>query len=61
MPAHVDYEDTADPEGCTFVEGHKVLSPTTAERFEKRGTIVKATESTPGAFPVTGKSLWATT
>ncbi|KAK4580002.1 hypothetical protein LTR86_000204 [Recurvomyces mirabilis] len=54
MPAHVDYQGEAGPDGCIFVEGHKVLSPTTAERFEARGTIVKASKGKKGAFPVTG-------
>jgi hypothetical protein len=33
------YEGYAGPNGCHFVEGHKVLSPTTADRFERRKDI----------------------
>ncbi|KAK3678621.1 hypothetical protein LTR78_001919 [Recurvomyces mirabilis] len=53
LPAHVDYQGEAGLDGCDFVEGHMVLSPTTAERFEARGMIVKASKGTEGAFPVT--------
>ncbi|KAL3427292.1 hypothetical protein PVAG01_00801 [Phlyctema vagabunda] len=33
------YSAKAGPDGCTFVEGHEVLSPTTADRFVKNGTM----------------------
>ncbi|KAK0255274.1 hypothetical protein LTR91_018894 [Friedmanniomyces endolithicus] len=53
LPRCVDYMGTAGEKGCTFVEGHKVLSPATADRFFERKTIVKLTagESMEGAFP----------
>lgn len=50
--------EKAGPQGCEFVEGHKELSPATADRFAarlmwpNRPTILKVTEDTPGAFLV---------
>ncbi|KAK0347307.1 hypothetical protein LTR91_010323 [Friedmanniomyces endolithicus] len=53
LPRGVDYMGKAGEKGCIFVEGHKVLSPATADRFEERETIVKVAEgeSMEGAFP----------
>jgi hypothetical protein len=53
VDANVAYRGEAGDEGCVFVEGHQQLSPTTADRFLRRGTIVMAKESTPGAFTTT--------
>ena len=50
LPADVDYRGEAGEDGCVFVEGHTVLSPTTAERFLMRGTIVVTREGIRGAF-----------
>ena len=50
LSSDVEYRGEAGDEGCVFVEGHGVLSPTTADRFEGRGTIVRVREGTPGAF-----------
>lgn len=49
MPANVDYMATTD-EGCTFVEGHSVLSPSTAKRFFDNGTFVYALSDEQGAY-----------
>ena len=53
LPRDVDYRGEAGDDGCVFVEGHTLLSPTTAERFWQRGTIVVVSEGTPGAFTTT--------
>ncbi|KAI1079194.1 hypothetical protein F5B20DRAFT_581616 [Whalleya microplaca] len=37
--------------GCSFVEGHRALSPATAERFIDRGTL-RAVELQPGSCPL---------
>ncbi|KAK5123617.1 hypothetical protein LTR85_002655 [Meristemomyces frigidus] len=50
IPGKVDHIGAAGEDGCTFVEGHTVLSPTTGRRFFDRGTIVQVYEGTPGAF-----------
>lgn len=50
LPRNVDYIGEAGEDGCTFVEGHTLLSPTTAERYFQRGTIICADAETPGAF-----------
>ncbi|KAH9831910.1 hypothetical protein Tdes44962_MAKER08856 [Teratosphaeria destructans] len=46
----VNHVGEPGPEGCIFVEGHKDLSPNTADRFRGRGTIVPVTEGTPEGF-----------
>jgi hypothetical protein len=38
VPPNVTYKATSDG-GATFIEGHKYLSPRTAERFIARGTL----------------------
>ncbi|KAK5729925.1 hypothetical protein LTR17_011564 [Elasticomyces elasticus] len=50
VPSNVTYIAVPGPEGCTFVEGHTLLSPTTAERMLGRKAIVKVPKATPGAF-----------
>jgi hypothetical protein len=35
------YRAEAGVKGCTFVEGHKDLSPTSAKRFERMGMLTK--------------------
>ena len=50
MPRRAFYRGEAGPDGCDFVEGHQLLSPTTADRFEQRQTIVEVAEGTLGAF-----------
>ena len=50
LPSGIDYRGEAGDQGCVFVEGHTVLSPTTAERFERRRDIKRVPEGTPGAF-----------
>lgn len=59
VACNIDYKsEEAGPKGCEFVEGHKELSPATAERFAERltwperPTILKAKEGEPGAFLV---------
>ncbi|KAI1738101.1 hypothetical protein F4680DRAFT_450184 [Xylaria scruposa] len=37
--------------GCTFVEGHKCLSPKSAERFISRGTLKVVDKSARKSFP----------
>jgi len=49
----VCYIGVAGDKGCLFVEGHKLLSPTTAARFADRGTIVKCCEDDAGAMETT--------
>ncbi|KAH9831912.1 hypothetical protein Tdes44962_MAKER08858 [Teratosphaeria destructans] len=53
MPRIATYIGEAGAEGCTFVEGHAQLSPTTADRFAARGTIVPVPRGTPGSFTTT--------
>ena len=50
MVGQATYVGVAGNKGCTFVEGHQILSPTTADRFERRGTIVRVRKGTKGAF-----------
>ncbi|KAK5726719.1 hypothetical protein LTR15_002607 [Elasticomyces elasticus] len=50
VPSGVDYIGVAGEKGCTFVEGHTVLSPTTAERMLARKAIVVDKKKTLGAF-----------
>ncbi|KAK0284216.1 hypothetical protein LTR35_005932 [Friedmanniomyces endolithicus] len=52
LPRGVDYMGVAGKEGCIFVEGHKQLSPATADRFRIRKTLKKMRKSTKGAFKV---------
>lgn len=35
------YRGEPGPEGCIFIEGHRMLSPTTEKRFCERGDIFK--------------------
>ena len=39
VPAKVHYGAIMGSQGCSFVEGHALLSPITAERLEGKGTI----------------------
>lgn len=53
MVAGVKYFAEAGPEGCIFVEGHQVLSPTTAKRFLwPRGTFRRCEASREGCYTV---------
>ncbi|KAK1057565.1 hypothetical protein LTR12_008718 [Friedmanniomyces endolithicus] len=50
LPRGVDYMGEAGKEGCTFVEGHMLLSPATARRFFRRHTLKTVRKGTEGAF-----------
>ncbi|KAK3115852.1 hypothetical protein LTR53_004411 [Teratosphaeriaceae sp. CCFEE 6253] len=54
IPSGMEYKGEAGDTGCTFVEGHTLLSPTTANRFESRGTIKRARRGDEGAFTTVG-------
>lgn len=56
MPPEVDHVGKAGVNGCTFVEGHKALSPTIAKRFLDRGTIVRAGARDKDAFNTTDRT-----
>ena len=47
----LEYMAVAGPKGCKFVEGHTVLSPTSAIRFEMCKTNKKCRRNEDGAFP----------
>lgn len=50
---NVCYTGLAGDEGCLFVEGHKLLSPTTARRFADRGTMMECHEDDVGTMEAT--------
>ncbi|KAK5708307.1 hypothetical protein LTR97_000847 [Elasticomyces elasticus] len=50
VPSNVTYIGVPGKEGCTFVEGHTLLSPTTAERMLGRDAIIEAPKTKSGAF-----------
>ena len=52
VPANMCYRAEAGAEGCIFIEGHKDLSPTSADRFERKGMI---TETPVGDMTANGK------
>ena len=54
IEANKCYRAVAGAKGCTFVEGHKDLSPTSAERFERMGML---TETPTGRMKDTGKAM----
>ena len=53
MDAGSWYRGLAGNHGCKFVEGHELLSPTSATRFESRGVITQTTRDDPDGVPVT--------
>jgi hypothetical protein len=65
VPADMCYRAEAGAEGCIFIEGHKDLSPTSAERFEDKGMIAKTpagnmTDNGKARIPCTlGRCHWS--
>ncbi|KAI0455753.1 hypothetical protein F5B21DRAFT_470529 [Xylaria acuta] len=58
VPPNVLYSATSQ-RGCTFVEGHKCLSPESAERFISRGTLKVVDGRTRRSFPTNNQlRIW---